>query len=299
MAGAAIIDPESSLHLALEHTTYSLTRLRAHSLTVAFAAEFADFQSEWMKVNTQEILIEIEILSAAALVIACDDDLDTLVDAVSNALKILTDNKADVGLYQAYFRGKTPSELKRPVLSWQLEFMREWIGELQKSPHASLNALGAELERKVAAAYDAKSGLSTAQQKNRVFRTIGARKELFDKLNALRKRTYGKVAELPHTHPEANLPGSFASGFFKRVSRPKVIETTPTSEDLKTRITETEAMLAALRAQLTEVLEQEAAQAKAAEDDKAADEELARMEEERDLLAAKIAEQKARRAKRG
>jgi DNA repair exonuclease SbcCD ATPase subunit len=175
--------------------------------------------------------------------------------------------------------------------------MRNWIGPLKSSPHASLSALGPELEKKVTAADAAKAALATAQTANRVFRTTGARKALIDEFNALRKLTYGKLAELPHKYPDRNLPGSFPDGFFKRVSRPKEAIEPPTSADILTQIAELETTLSALREKLKEVLKQEEAEAQAERDREAEDAELAALEKQRKELDAKIAEKKAKHPK--
>src|SRR6185436_3695917 len=94
--------------------------------------------------------------------------------------------------------------------------------------------------------------LATAQTANRVFRATGERRAFIDQLNALRKLTYGKIAEMPHKHPEENLPGSFAERFFKRVSRPKDAVEPPTSDDLRTEIADTQMRLGALQDRLKE-----------------------------------------------
>jgi acyl-CoA reductase-like NAD-dependent aldehyde dehydrogenase len=62
-----------------------------------------------------------------------------------------------------------------------------------------LKELGGELESAVAAADDAVKALAAAKQTNREFRTVGERRALFDEFNAMQKRNYGKIAELPHT----------------------------------------------------------------------------------------------------
>jgi hypothetical protein len=112
---AGIIDQDTALDTVLQHHAFSLTHLGAHPLTADLVAGFLAFQEKWMQVNTQEILLSIDIFKASALIIASDDALDILVDAVSNALLTLTKNDRGSLLYRLYFGDKTAYEQKKPI----------------------------------------------------------------------------------------------------------------------------------------------------------------------------------------
>lgn len=294
---AAIIEQDTSLATVLEHSTYTLTRLEAFPLTHALAAPFVAFHETWAKTSALELKLHIQTLRAAALVTVTDEDLDAFVDRASNTLLSLTGNDRNAPLYKQYFGDKRPSDFKRPVLGAQLEAMRTWPTSLKASSQPLLQKLGQELEPKIAAADAAKSGLASAQQATRVFRATGERRALIDQFNALRKDTYGKVAGLPHTHPDANLPGGLADRFFKRVSASKEEGEALTSVDLLAQITDAEAGLLALRDQLKEVQDAEEKAAKDREAEAAHDAELEALRKKRDELEAEIAEKASKRKK--
>jgi hypothetical protein len=293
---AAIIEQDTSLSTVLEHSTYTLTRLEAHPLTRALAPPFVAFQQSWAKTDAQELEHRLAILRAIALVAAADDDLDIFVDKTSNVILSLTGNDRDAALYKQYFGERRPSELKRPVLGAQLDTMRAWVPSLKASSHKQLAQIGVDLEPKIAAADMAKTRLTTAQHESRVFRATGERRALIDHFNALRKDTYGKIAGMPHKHPDENLPGSFADRFFKSVSRAnaKGVEEL-SSVDILAQIAEAETDLSALRDRLKEAQDREAREAKAKETEAADDAELLALEQEREALEAKIAAKKAKR----
>lgn len=284
---APLIALTASLDLVLEENTYSLARLLAHLLAKQFAPPFAAFQDEWMKVNTTEILLGVARGAAAAQIVACDDDLNDLLDAIDRTLLIQVKNDRSDPEYKHYFV-KPANLLKRPVLGGQLETMRGWVPSLQASANPVLAALGASLAVAVAAADAAVKALATADQQLRDFRTLGARKALVDSFNALRKSTDGKLAELPHAHPEAKLSATFASHFFRREStKPTAPE--PTSADLAATLADLEGQVVAVKEQLTAALAQDAANAKAAADLEADRAALAEAEKASAEAAAKVA----------
>ena len=199
--------------------------------------------------------------------------------------------------YFFYFGNKSPSELKRPVLGGQLETMRKWVSSLKGSPPGSgLAKAGTDLEAAIVVADAAAAALSKAEQDNREFRTTGARRALFDTLNAVRKATEGKVAEMPHAHPEWNLPTSFPDRFFGSESKKETAA--PTAQDLEAQIADAEAQLASLKENLAKAktAEEEAAKAKA--EAEAHDAELAAAEKEAAAAAAKLAAIKAKKKKK-
>ena len=191
-------------------------------------------------------------------------NLDYLSDGLSKALLIVTKGNRSDRLYKLYYGEKRPSDLKRPTLGPQLETMRGWIPSLLASPHTMLADYGTQLQDKVAVADKAVAAASAAEQKNRAFRTVGERKVLIDDFNALRKATYGKLAEMPHTQPAAKLPASFADRFFRHEAWTPA-EKPATSAEIAAKIAAKQVEMAALQAELTKTKadEEAAAQAKA------------------------------------
>jgi hypothetical protein len=253
-----ILDYQSALRALLEHSTYTGTKVSAHALTAYLAPEYEAFQAKYLSVQAQEIHISIEILKAAARITVADDIIDSLVDRISNGLQVVESGGKASGLYTFYFKGKSPSELKRPVLAGELETCRSWVEPLLSSPHVILKELGVELQKAVAEGDDAVKALAAAKQANRKFRTVGERRALFDEFNAMQKRNYGKLAELPHTEAGKGLPRTFADQFFKKGPRKQVDpEQDPTSADLITQIAEAEGYVEELKSKLAETLKAE------------------------------------------
>jgi len=65
---------------------------------------------------------------------------------VSKSLLTLTGDDRTHPLYVAYFKKKSLSEFKRPMLGKQLEAMKGWVPELMKSDIPTLVALAPEVE---------------------------------------------------------------------------------------------------------------------------------------------------------
>jgi hypothetical protein len=289
MPAPAILDHDAALSTILEHITYTLTRLSAQPLTANLVAAIASLHKHWFQINTQEIYLQVDIQKAQAAVVAADDDLDLLVDRVASIVLIATGNDRSAPLYKLFFGDKRPSDIKRPILAGQLDTMRNWIIPLKGSSIAELAAIGGAVEQKVAIGDAAAQTLATVETANRVFRATGERRVFIGQVNAARKLLYGKLAELPHKHPEANLPGSFADRFFKRVSRVKDRVEPPTSEELRTEVAETETRLTSLRDRLKDALAREETEAQEEKARLAKNDELAKLKADRDALDAKIA----------
>jgi len=294
--GVPTIDYDTSLELVLDELVYTRARLKAHPLTAALAADFDAFQPKWMAVFTQEIGLRAERQDAAAQVIAADDDLDDLSDGLSKALLIVTKgNRGDL-LYKLYYGDKRPSDVKRPTLGPQLDRMRGWIPSLLTSPHAMLTDYGAQIQDKVAVADNAVAAASSADQKSRAFRTVGERKVLVDDFNALRKATYGKLAEMPHTQPAAKLPASFADRFFRHEAW-TAPEKPATSAEIAAKIAAKQAEIDALQAELAKTKAGEEAAAQAQAKAQADAEALAAARKAAEDAAAKVAELEAKLGK--
>lgn len=132
------------------------------------------------------------------------------------------------------------------------------------------------------------AGGLVAEQENRDFRALGARKALIDSLNGLRKALYGKLSELPHARPELHLPASFAEHFFRHESAKKA-DPELTVDELKTAIAASNENTALLQGKLDKAL---TATAQTAKDKLEADEaraELVRADESRNAAAARLA----------
>jgi hypothetical protein len=283
-----LLKPDCSLATCLDEATFSHARVQANPLTLLFAADFDAFFSDWLICNEQEIKLRTALVRKNAFIVAADDELDAIVDAVNQAVLLEVKSVRTAALYLLYFGAQTAGQLKKPILSGQLETMRGWIASLTASPNPVLSALGARLVKAVAAADDAIAARLVAEQENRDFRAIGGRKELIDGLNALRKALYGKLSELPHARPELHLPASFAEQFFRHETAKKA-DPELTLEELKAAIAANNAATALLQGKLDKAIADAANAAKDQSDEDEARAELATADEARKVAAAKLA----------
>jgi hypothetical protein len=189
--------------------------LPSHPLAAPFASQFEDFQTKWFTTFTARAVLQIAVSKAEGAVSGADDNLDDFIDILDRTLLILTKNDRAAALYRFYFGRKTPSEQKRPILGQELTTVKGWVASLQDSPHPSLAALASMLIELIAAADAAFKKHQDAVQALRDFDMIGGKKELIDAFNILRQTVYGELAAMPHKHPDAMLPASFADRFFR------------------------------------------------------------------------------------
>lgn len=293
--GIPTINPDASLALVLEEITFTPAVLAANPHTKTFAFDFDPVALQWTAANEQEIQLRIALVRGAALIYAADDELDELVDAISQAVLLNVKGDRTAPQYRLYFGAKTPGERKRPVLSQQLEAMRGWIPSLLAASNTVLMALGARLQLAVAAADAAVLGLAKVEQENREFRTVGPRRALVDNINALRKSTYGKLAKMPHAEPGKHLPVTFADGFFRHQARKTPGK--PTAAELAEQIAALDMQSAALKELLVAVSAEEEAAAKAEGEAEALGAAIAEAEKTAADAAAKVAALKARKKK--
>ncbi|UQA56305.1 hypothetical protein [Polyangium aurulentum] len=292
-----ILDFRSASLTFLEEIVHTLARLEAHPLTASFAAPFEElYRNEWTQVVQREFELLVEAFRADAMVEEADDGLDDYVDELDAYARRRVKGNLKDPFYLYFFGANRPHDLKRPVLGGQLETMRQWVAPLNATAgDDEASMLAAKLDGLIVKADAALVEQSEASEKIMAFRTQGDRKAFVDKLNALRKSTDGKLAELPHANPGAKLPGHFASRFFKHApKRGKTAAKELTSEDLKARLAEAEGEVAAVKQQLADALAKEEAEAilqAQLEADKAA---LAEAEKEAAEIAAKVAALRAK-----
>jgi hypothetical protein len=187
--------------------------LMARPLTAPLAAPFLELRQDWFTLQATELQLNAAIALANAMAFVVDEELNTICDGVKSVVLVDVKNNRAAPLFQRYYGNQTPSELKKPILGTQLATMRTWVPSLTDSPNNTMKDYGEQLSGVVAKADEAVATQLVAQQMFDDF-TIGERKTFVDKFNALRKTTYGKLAEMPHSYPALNLPKSFADGFF-------------------------------------------------------------------------------------
>lgn len=278
------------------HVTYTLEKLRAEPLGAAHVPTFEALYNEGLQVLTSELGIIGAQMGAQVRVDSTADKLNEFAGRVSKAVLIITHDERDNPLYTHFFGNKNLSEFRRPKLGDKLESMRKWIPSLQQSPFPALQAMAAELVTLVAEADAADAARDSAQQQNRFFRDVGARRQWVDSLNAARKGLYGALAQLAHQHPE--LPSNYAELFFLRekgdddaAEEPEeTVETLQArAEELSEELGEIQERIAALEE--AEVAAKEAAAARAAQEAQLAelDRAAAELEKQRAALQKRLA----------
>jgi len=238
---------------------YSGSLLKANPLTTALAGPFDSLLGLCTKAISRELELTLASAVTAARATQADTGLNSWVDLLYRTLLTLTHDDRDTPLYQSFFGNQRPSAVKRPVLGEQLTLMHEWMGLLERTTIPQLVALKPSLEVALKEGDAAQKAQQSAAADEQHFFDLGDCKSLLDQANALRKLTYGKLSELLHTRPEANLPSDFAELFFLRESR----WTPQTKAQLEKGIARTEQQLADLlaREQRTESARKQAAAA--------------------------------------
>ena len=234
--------------------TFTHAQLDANPLTVPLTKPFADLAADAKKAVLRQLDLVAAYAVSEARKVQADSVLNDLVDKTRATLLGLTKNSRDTPLYKRLFGDQAASSIKRPILGRQLELMRDWLGPLSTATPPELVALATPLAAAIKVADDAVATGRSAEQQLTDFLEVGDCKALVDKVNALRKGTHGKLAELVHDRPEAHLPADFAEQFFVRESR----WTAPDRETLVSRIARSDKQSAQLRQLLKEYDEQRA-----------------------------------------
>ncbi len=173
--------------------------------------------------------------------------------------------------------------------------MRPWSHSLVTSEFPALKAMAAELDHLILAADKAVASRTDTQNQVRKFRDVGARRQLFDKVNAGRKKAHGDLAKLAIETP--GLPSDYPDGFFRSAPAVEYVNE-PTIESVTQDIGDLEAKLASAKEQLT-TLEAAAVAARKAADEKAGDQaQLDALEKQEADLAKQKAALKQKLAKK-
>jgi hypothetical protein len=238
----------------IHELTFTSAQLEANALSASFAKAFADLTTEEQKAIARQFELVAGQARTEAKQVQADGALNRLVDQTRAALLTLSDNNRETPLYKRLFGDQRPSAIKRPILGEQLERMRGWVAPLQTATRPELTALAPLLTTAIKAADDAVTAGRTAEQQLTDFLEVGDCKALVDKANALRKATYGKLAELVHSKPEAHLSADFAEQFFLQESR----WSAPGRDELVARIARNDRQNERMRQQIKELEEQAA-----------------------------------------
>jgi hypothetical protein len=244
---------------------FTLVRLRLDAHLAPFVPTFEQGLLEWWEVSKQERGLLDTRIEAGAMVAKAGADLDHVADGIAATLLIETRKNRKSPLFTRYFGSKQPSRFVRMRLDVKLGIMRTWVPSLKESPSEALSLYGEILEKRVAEADAAIELLSKTEQELTDFRTFGARKQLCDKINGIRKQLYGDVAKMVHDHPEWSLTRSYVEALFEH----ETAKPSPSEAEIERKIEaakETIEKLTALREKQLKEKEEEQRERAQAED---------------------------------
>ncbi len=292
---ARLLNPRSSVLSLLLELRYTISRCQADPRASFCVQAFQSCRDECTVVQNQELDLLERLSNAQASVDIADENLDDFASRLSKAVLTITKDDRSHSIYLHFFGKKSISAFIRPKLGIELEAVRGWGESLTTSQFPALQAMALELAALVVAADKALSARSETQRQIRQFRDVGARRQLFDKVNAGRKKAAGDLAKLAIETP--GLPSDYGDSFFR--SAPAVEEVDePTIDSVKEDIGDLETKLTSAK-ELLVTLEVAAAAAQKAAAEKASDEALlATLEKQEADLAKQKAELKQKLRKK-
>lgn len=292
---ARLLTPKSALNLLMVELRYTLSRCKADPIAQSCVPVFQLLHDECKVVMEQELDLQEQAAVAQAAVDIADENIDDFSSRLSKALLIIVKDDKTHPLYLHFFGNKSLSLFVKPKLGVQLTATRPWVKDLQTSPFPALQAMAPELIGLIDAADQALTARSDIQAQNRSFRDVGARQQLFDKVNGARKTADGELTKIAIDTP--GLPTDYSSKFF-RTATAEQDQNAPTIQSVTDDISELDNKLAAATA-LLDQLKKAAADAKLADEQTATDEkELQDLEQQEEAVAKKKAALKKKLGKK-
>lgn len=295
MSTARLLSPRSSVVSLLLELRYSISRCQADSRASFCVQDFQICRAECLVVQSQEFELLERLSDAQACVDIADENLDDFASRLSKAILTITKDDRSHPIYVHFFGKKSISAFIRPKLGIELQSAKNWGESLTTSQFPTLQVMATELMALIVAADAAVTARSETQREIRQFRDIGARYQLFVKVNAGRKKAAGDLAKLAIETP--GLPSGYGQSFFRAAPAVEEVEE-PTVASVKEHIVDLETKLLGAR-ELLVILETAAAAEKKAADEKASDEALlASLDKQGEELAKQKAALKAKLAKK-
>jgi hypothetical protein len=230
----------------LREVWYTVCQMREEPLASPHLQTFENlYQEAKNTLLPSELSVTEEVESSQVKVDRADGDLDRFAGRVSRAVDDIPDPNTRKQYKTNLFKGQPLSKFRRPVLGGQLLAQSGWAATLSQSNVPALVTLADEADPLVKKGQDASQSRTEAQQQNRQFRDVGARKQFIDKLNGARRLAAGSLAKLAHDSPA--LPNDYADRFWR--TEPAVDEE-ETLDDVKAAIADLKAKLAEREDQL-------------------------------------------------
>lgn len=208
MAGPRLLDSERlSLSDLYSEVLYTTMRLRHAPEAKALVAAADKQLSEVERVLGVELTHQTKLVDGEVQVDWRNYDLDAWLAHFRSVLSVKRGGKPGQALFDRFFHGKTPSDVIRMALRPELQVVTPWVASLKAETDADLKKQGGELEALVTAGADAVAADDAATQAMRDFR-LGARRQLFDDVNAWRQSLHGELSTL-------GKPREWAQSFFR------------------------------------------------------------------------------------
>ncbi|HEX2570858.1 MAG TPA: hypothetical protein VH877_14970 [Polyangia bacterium] len=214
------LDPaRTSLDDLIYEVLYTLIRLRLLPVPKSLATLFEGLHTEAKSVRDQENQLNEQAIAAAVTLGWREESINISIRSLSTAILHLVHNIRTDPLHIRYFGDLTPSDLIRAPLDRKLATVRGWIESLRASPHEELRSLGALIEQQIAATDQATQDRQQAEQAIEDFQLLGARHQLFERVNTERKLAYGELAKAMNEDEELRLRSETSDLFFRQVHR--------------------------------------------------------------------------------
>ncbi len=237
MGGPRFLDPDRlSLSDLYFEWLYTTLRIRHAPEAKALVTDADKLLADVGRVMAVERAHEEAVIDGEVAVDWRNYDLDQGVGHFRNLLAVKRGGRPGQELFDRFFRNKAPHEVIRLALRPELALVGPWVASLKADPDIDLNAQGTALGSLVDAGNDAVAAQDSALQAVRDFRA-GARRKLFDDVNAARQATHGELSKL-------GKPKEWVASFFRPGRRRR--------ENPALTLAEAHAMLAAAQAELAE-----------------------------------------------
>jgi hypothetical protein len=294
MAPRTLAPERTTLDDLIYELLYTLIHLRLIPLPMPQITLFEGLHTQAKTVRGQEHQLAEQEITAEVTLDWREESINIGIRSLSTAILHLVHNNRTDPLYLRYFSEATPSDMIRAPLSRRLVTVRGWIESLKASPHEDLRALGAVIEQQVAATDEAIQALEQAQQAIEDFRLLGARHQLFERVNTERKIAYGELAKATNDHEDLRLRSDTGDLFFRQIHRRNQDDSVEAARKV---VDKARKALAEAEGQLREAEERERTQAQAEAQklaDKAALEAIERNMAEANRTATEIRQRLAR-----
>lgn len=196
MAGPRYLDPERlPLKDLCFELLYTALRLRNTPAAKALVAVSDKLLEDARKLLTYEAQLDEAVIEAEVAVDWRRSDLNAGVTLFAGILAVKPLGKSGQPLFERFFAGKAPHEVRYLALRPALRIVQPWVASLKAESEPDLASQGRALEKLVDAGQGAVAAQDLALQGKRDF-VAGPRRQLFEEANATRQGLHGELHKL-------------------------------------------------------------------------------------------------------